>query len=462
MQHDRRDAIVPCAVQPRDVAIVRDVWRYKFLTAPQLLELWWPDGARVARTASSPKALQRRLPRAVPPARSPGLLSVDVPPGRRRPPAPSARRRRRAGTAVLRAHDLRLRPRPARAPAQRLGAGVPTRSRRTRSSHGTARPTSRHHAMHGRRQLRLDGDWSAEGLRDRRRRLLRPDAVLELARRRLRTPYAPSWSSTTGPGASTRTTTSSAATTPSCAGGGATPPYADAPAPPFVLFVCQTEEQRQHFIAAADHELTGHHLASERSAEHHDYVGRRRAALRRRARRARRNTRGLAASPASPGPSSPQPGCAARLAERCAAASEDAAFVSSAATALTAPNETPDSAAVYRQPKAPSHAHPSRQGAVRYRTTRPRRNVCSDATPRDRLGGSWVSGRLRARTQQPRRGLGSVDELGQLPGKLAATRHRGICRRSVDLRVGQPIGESLASAVTNRRVSVVARSRDRW
>ena len=35
-------AVVPCAVQPRDVAIMRDVWRYKFLTAPQLLELWWP------------------------------------------------------------------------------------------------------------------------------------------------------------------------------------------------------------------------------------------------------------------------------------------------------------------------------------------------------------------------------------------------------------------------------------
>ena len=40
-------------MQPRDVAIVRDVWRYKFLTAPQLLELWWPGG--------SVRAGQRRL-----------------------------------------------------------------------------------------------------------------------------------------------------------------------------------------------------------------------------------------------------------------------------------------------------------------------------------------------------------------------------------------------------------------
>ena len=45
--------IVPCALQPRDVAILRDVWRYKFLTAPQLLELWWPG--RCARAG------QRRL-----------------------------------------------------------------------------------------------------------------------------------------------------------------------------------------------------------------------------------------------------------------------------------------------------------------------------------------------------------------------------------------------------------------
>src|SRR3954452_3643604 len=42
ISHDRVRTIVPCALQPRDLAIVRDVWRYKFLTAPQLLELWWP------------------------------------------------------------------------------------------------------------------------------------------------------------------------------------------------------------------------------------------------------------------------------------------------------------------------------------------------------------------------------------------------------------------------------------
>ncbi|MDQ5833010.1 MAG: replication-relaxation family protein [Actinomycetota bacterium] len=53
IHHDRVAAIVPCALQPRDVAIIRDVSRYKFLSAPQILELWWPD--------NSVRAGQRRL-----------------------------------------------------------------------------------------------------------------------------------------------------------------------------------------------------------------------------------------------------------------------------------------------------------------------------------------------------------------------------------------------------------------
>src|SRR5687768_13219531 len=50
VQRDRRDQTVPRAIQPRDVEILADVWRYKFLTATQLLELHWPDcAARVGR-----------------------------------------------------------------------------------------------------------------------------------------------------------------------------------------------------------------------------------------------------------------------------------------------------------------------------------------------------------------------------------------------------------------------------
>jgi hypothetical protein len=30
IEHGRRGELVPCAVQPRDLVIVRDVWRYRF------------------------------------------------------------------------------------------------------------------------------------------------------------------------------------------------------------------------------------------------------------------------------------------------------------------------------------------------------------------------------------------------------------------------------------------------
>jgi len=41
VQRDDREAIVHCAIQPRDLAVVIDVWRYKFLTSTQILELHW-------------------------------------------------------------------------------------------------------------------------------------------------------------------------------------------------------------------------------------------------------------------------------------------------------------------------------------------------------------------------------------------------------------------------------------
>jgi hypothetical protein len=43
---ERGGSLVQCAVQPRHLAIVHAVWRYKFLTTSQVLELWWPDTAR--------------------------------------------------------------------------------------------------------------------------------------------------------------------------------------------------------------------------------------------------------------------------------------------------------------------------------------------------------------------------------------------------------------------------------
>jgi hypothetical protein len=52
---DTRAAVAPLPVQRRDLAIVRDVWRYKLLATAQLQELWWPG--------RSQRAAQKRLTR---------------------------------------------------------------------------------------------------------------------------------------------------------------------------------------------------------------------------------------------------------------------------------------------------------------------------------------------------------------------------------------------------------------
>jgi hypothetical protein len=52
--------------------------------------------------------------------------------------------------------------------------------------------------------------------------------------------------------------------------------YADFQALPYVLFVCQDDEQREQFVAAAHRELTGHRWHPTAPPESHDYVGRRR------------------------------------------------------------------------------------------------------------------------------------------------------------------------------------------
>jgi hypothetical protein len=103
--------------------------------------------------------------------------------------------------------------------------------------------------------LRLDDYWSAERPRDPRARPLKPDAVLEVARsdgdgsrvffiehdktrrvdknyekfRRYDTFLCWWWQHTS---------------------------YADGDRP-FVIFICQDEDQRDRFMIAADHELTG-------------------------------------------------------------------------------------------------------------------------------------------------------------------------------------------------------------
>ena len=207
--------------------------------------------------------------------------------------------------------DLRLRPRPPRAPAQRLGARLPPRRRgrparlARRDSTSTPPPEAR------RPQLRLDDDWSAEDLRDPRARLLRPDAVLEIAPRQRRPPRTVPRRVRPHP---TRRQELRQV-----------PPLRHLPVlvvaphpirrprqPPFVLFVCQDEAQRAQFLTAADRELTGHRWHP--SARSRTPRLRRPATnpLRARARRPRRPARGLATPRVSPWASRANRGCAPR------------------------------------------------------------------------------------------------------------------------------------------------------
>jgi hypothetical protein len=272
IQHDRVSRLVPCAVQPRDVAIVRDVWRYRFLSAPQILELWWPG--------RSARAGQRRLSK---------LFDAGFVERFR----PVTRRGSFPWTYQLGSEGHRL--------LQRHGV-IDERSRyclRTVYDYGRVLHELQLNAWvlayrraaggalldwHGetdidppigakRGHLRLDGDWSAKGLHDPRARLVRPDSVLEVvdADDRVRTflieydrtrrvdknfgkfrrydAFLTWWWRETA--------------------------YADADEPPFVVFVCQDDEQRHDFMAVADRELTGHRWHPSLQPEQHGYAGRR-------------------------------------------------------------------------------------------------------------------------------------------------------------------------------------------
>jgi hypothetical protein len=122
-------------------------------------------------------------------------------------------------------------------------------------------------------QLRLDGDWSAKGLHAPQARLIRPDAVLDVAdgdevvrtflieydrTRRVDKNFTKFrrydgflnwwWHDSE---------------------------YAEGDGPPFVVFVCQDEGQREQFMSVADRELTGHRWHPSVRPDEYEYVGRR-------------------------------------------------------------------------------------------------------------------------------------------------------------------------------------------
>lgn len=269
-----RTGLTPCAVQPRDVELIDAVRRHKFLTTPQLLELWWPRAA--------PQVGRRRLTR----LHDAGHLD------RFRPLAP---RGSYPWTYQLGREGHRM--------LQAAGLIGPGQRHTTREVYDYRYVLHEIHlnswmlawrrllpdppvAWHGETlidppaalrssQLRLDEHLSVEGLKDTKPKQLRPDDVLELTRR-------------DSPGARTflieydrtrrvdknfekfrrydaflcwwwRHTH-----------------HGDRDEVPWIIFICQDEQQRSLFLQAADRELTGHHWAPSANPTDHDFVGRRR------------------------------------------------------------------------------------------------------------------------------------------------------------------------------------------
>jgi hypothetical protein len=279
LQRDKRrpgDEVGECRVSGRDIAIVRDVWRYRFLDTDQLAALHFPG-----RTG---QAVRRRLAKLF----QAGYLDRFRPYSRRgsypwtyqlaaaghkllqqtRHLDPAARYQpRRLLDYSYVVHDLQLN---AWIIAYRklLGDQLIDWAGETPINPPPKReqPT-----------LALAQDWIAEGLKDLDPKPVFPDAVLTIERaggpppwtlliehdrtrrvdknfdkfRRYDT-YLTAWHHHTAPAH----------------------PGNDTPAT-YVVFICQTQQQRQTFMHAADHELTGHRVAHAPTQDGSTYPGRR-------------------------------------------------------------------------------------------------------------------------------------------------------------------------------------------
>jgi hypothetical protein len=256
VQRDRRDVTVACAIQSRDIAIVADIWRYKFLTATQLLELHWPGCApRVGRRRLTKLFNAGLIERFRPVTRTGGSFPWTYHLGQ-----DGHRLLRAAGAIDRRArfelrtiydyryvlHEIHLNSW-ILAWRRLLGPAL-------LAWHGETELEPPVDARRG--QLRLDDDRTVRGLRQPTPRLVRPDAVLEVERRDGGTrnfliEYDRTRRLDKNFGKFLRYDTFL------CWGWRHTE-LAHHGEPPFVVFVCQDEQQLGTFLQTADRELSGH------------------------------------------------------------------------------------------------------------------------------------------------------------------------------------------------------------
>jgi hypothetical protein len=273
VERGQRERVIPCAVQPRDLEVVRDVWRYRFLTSTQLLELHWPEGTgQVGRRRLAKLFHAGHLERFRPLTRTGGSFPWTYRLGRE-----GHRLLRETGVLDARArydtrsiydyryvlHEIHLN---AWVLAWRRLLGHALIEWRGETELEPP-PESR------RGQMRLDDDRSVQGLREPRPRQIRPDAILKVERnttdgshtflieydrtRRVDKNFEKfrrydnllcwwwPWTELT---------------------------YDNDP--PFVLFVCQDDDQLTTFLRVADRELTGHLWHPTDDPCDHEYTGR--------------------------------------------------------------------------------------------------------------------------------------------------------------------------------------------
>lgn len=276
LQHDQRDRIVPMAIHPRDFAIVLDVWRYKFLTAPMVHELHWHGG--------SMWPAQRRLQKLF----HAGLLERFRPVSLRGS-YPWTYHLGERGHAILRdsrvvdtgwryrphvvhefghvLHELQLN---AWVIAYRRQPGV-----RFLSWEGERTieppPTTREEREEPR--WLPGGGWTVHGLRDFRHRPVRPDAVIELDRGKWEVPHTLLIEFDRTRRVDKNYEKFRRYDTFLVWWWNLLEEALDAPVP-YVIFVCQDEDQLDQFLHAADYELTGHHDCLDYNRD--QFVGRNR------------------------------------------------------------------------------------------------------------------------------------------------------------------------------------------
>jgi hypothetical protein len=277
MTVDERAAWAECALQPRDLEILRALWAHHFLTTDQIAALWWatenprPAQRRMARlfAAGHVERFRPRLPKGSFPWTY-ALTRTGFNQARRHRALPEAARfvERPLHNFQYVVHDLDLN---AWVVAYRALIGDAFLGWAGEQESETRPPSAKQPG-----RLEIEDGLTIEGLSDPRPQPLRPDSVLELE-----LPNEDGFGSflveydrTRRPDKIRRKLARYDAFL--CWWWRHTERYGSRLDAPYALFVCQDDAHVQAFCAAADMELRGHEWAARLDPEEHVFPARER------------------------------------------------------------------------------------------------------------------------------------------------------------------------------------------